>query len=407
MTDSNPSEHNEQNDMELKEFIRQHFLKILKREPDVEGLHFYFNKIKNKEIKKEDLSLIFLNSQEFLDSEQRKLLVEKISEDVEIILQKSKKYSEITKYENVIPIPEPDIVFASCFNIDTGEGGLFYIKNKQLEPIFTETGCYGIFYDKIHGMLFAVTRTEPQIIAFKIGLHDFVRIPIKFSNYVFANSSHAIYIVNNKIYVIATDGEQNGQKATNTDLSGSFVGKIIISDIHFFEDMIIIDNSKIYNPYSCSHHHHINDLCYYENSFYLTSLSYCDPNKNYVKKGVISKLDDNLHAKMIIDKLEQPHSIITFKDRLYVCSSGMAMIFLVDLSDNTMKLEYKGIDAYVRGLLVTQNYLYIGISYSLGRTKSKFTNSTSGLLKFNRRNGETTHMPLPPNCNNIYAIVST
>ena len=50
--------------MNLKEIIRQHYLKFLNREPDLEGLEHYFLEIKNNRIKISDLETIFQNSEE-------------------------------------------------------------------------------------------------------------------------------------------------------------------------------------------------------------------------------------------------------------------------------------------------------------------------------------------------------
>jgi 2-polyprenyl-3-methyl-5-hydroxy-6-metoxy-1,4-benzoquinol methylase len=50
--------------MDLKEIIRQHYLKFLEREPDPEGLEHYLLEIKNNRIKPTDLEVIFKNSDE-------------------------------------------------------------------------------------------------------------------------------------------------------------------------------------------------------------------------------------------------------------------------------------------------------------------------------------------------------
>ncbi|MGI0026215.1 MAG: FkbM family methyltransferase [Nitrosopumilaceae archaeon] len=60
-------------DLELKEILRKYYLTILEREPDATGMEFYLNKIKNNEISLESISLIFKNSQEFINLQERKL----------------------------------------------------------------------------------------------------------------------------------------------------------------------------------------------------------------------------------------------------------------------------------------------------------------------------------------------
>jgi 2-polyprenyl-3-methyl-5-hydroxy-6-metoxy-1,4-benzoquinol methylase len=50
--------------MDLREFIRQHYLKFLDREPDPEGLEHYVMEIKENRLKKDELETIFKNSDE-------------------------------------------------------------------------------------------------------------------------------------------------------------------------------------------------------------------------------------------------------------------------------------------------------------------------------------------------------
>ena len=50
--------------LDLREVIRQHYLKFLNREPDLEGLEHYFLEIRNNRIKISDLETIFQNSEE-------------------------------------------------------------------------------------------------------------------------------------------------------------------------------------------------------------------------------------------------------------------------------------------------------------------------------------------------------
>ena len=50
--------------LNLREVIRQNYLKFLNREPDIEGLEHYFLEIQNNRIKISDLETIFRNSEE-------------------------------------------------------------------------------------------------------------------------------------------------------------------------------------------------------------------------------------------------------------------------------------------------------------------------------------------------------
>lgn len=389
------------NQYELREFIRQHYLRLLEREPDFDGLQYYFLKITNGEIKPEELRLIIEESKEYLELQNNKKLFEKISQDIETIFNVA-DYEYIEKEER---LPEPTLVFVSCYNGSKDFGGVYLIKDDFLKPIFEGHFSVGLFYEKTNKILFCLIQGEPQIWAYRIHDEKFIRIPVRFLNYVYGNAPHGLYVYKNKIYVIASEGQPNSEKAVNDDI-GKFVGKIIVSDLLVKDDEILISNSKIYNPFQCLHHHHINEICEYDGTMYITSFSYCNSDKQYIKNGAIAKLDQEYGARIIIDKLVYPHSPKIFRNKLYVCSSGIASIFSINLSDNSIKLEYKGVDAHIRGLLVTDTYFYIGVNYSVGRTNSKFTNPTYGILQFNRDNGETKRIPLPPNCNNVYSISS-
>ena len=213
--------------------------------------------------------------------------------------------------------------------------------------------------------------------------------------------------MDNKIYLVATEGEQNGQKAEGIIGSGKdHVGKIIVSEIIFNGNDIVIKDSKIFNPFDCNHHHHINDLTMLDDIFYLSSHTYCDQNKIFIKKGAISKLNSLLQSTVINNKTEHPHSICFFNGRLYVCVSGLASIFSIDISNNSTQLEYKGTNAYVRGLLVTGLYFYFGMSITKSRSESKFYNLESGILQFNRKTGEVKRIKIPDIYDSVYSIIS-
>ena len=139
---------------------------------------------------------------------------------------------------------------------------------------------------------------------------------------------------------------------------------------------------------------------------YLSSHSYCDKNKTFIKKGAISKLNSSLRATVINNKTEHPHSIYFFNGRLYVSSGGLASIFSIDTLNDSTRLEYKGINAYIRGLLVTGLYFYFGMSITKSRSESKFYNLESGILQFNRKTGEVKRIKIPDIYDSIYAIIS-
>ena len=389
-------------DSELKILIKNNYLKFLERIASNKEIEYHFNQIKTKNISLDELDSIFQNSQEYKDLVDHKNKVQNFSDDFEQII--SNNYSEDVSNSHSF---EPDSVLVTCFNEETKKGGVFILKENSLKKLYDENACYGIFYDEKNSLLFCVTRTMPQIIVFKKDNKTFRKLKVLFSNYVFGEDAHGCCILNNKIYLVATEGEQNGQKAEEIIAPGKdHVGKIIVSDIVVVDNEIIIKNSKIFNPFDCKHHHHINDLNILDNVLYLSSHTHCDKNKSFIKKGAISKLDLSLQATVINNKTEHPHSITFFNNRLYVCSSGLSSIFSIDPFNDLTQIEYKGTNAYIRGLLITQSYFYFGMSITKSRSESKFYNLESGILQFNKKTGEVKRIKFPEIYDSIYAIIS-
>ena len=64
----------------------------------------------------------------------------------------------------------------------------------------------------------------------------------------------------------------------------------------------------------------------HNDSLYLSAHSYCDNGKKYVKKGVLAKLDKNFQASMVFDKFEQPHSIDSYENKIFICSPCLASL---------------------------------------------------------------------------------
>ena len=159
------------------------------------------------------------------------------------------------------------------------------------------------------------------------------------------------------------------------------------------------------SPFSCTHHHHANDLCEYNDELYLSSFSYCHDGKNEILKGAINKLDDNFHVVSSIETMPSPHSLCVFEDRLFFCSSGTSSVLSLNLNNNSHKLEIKCLEAWARGLLCTPNFFYLGYSAGNGRTKSVFTNDYGSIMKFNKTTGESKIFQTPFPNDNVYSIL--
>lgn len=385
----------------IKKIIIRCYNIFLNRHPsDTEVFNFY-EKIRIGKINEKDLIQLFVNSPEYIDRVKVLREEEKNFNDVEELIS-SLEGRNIESVEEKI---EPEQICVTCYNETTNEGGIYFIKNEKLEPIFTKSACFGMFFDKKNKMLFALTRSEPQIIVLKYETQKFIEVPVKFSNYIIGKDIHGMYISHGKLIVMATNGEINGElvkKPTSNDKNG--VGKIIISDLNIEKDLVTISNSVVINPFDCLHHHHINDITEYNGELYFSCHSYCDKDKAIIEKGAIVKIDTDKKIKIITDKTIQPHSVFVFGDRLFFCSSSYALLISINLNTLIPKLEYKGINGYLRGISITDLYFYLGYSVSFGRTNSRFKNTISGILIFNRKTGETKKISLPTNCDNIYSL---
>ena len=393
------------NSDKIRELIEKHFEMFLERKAKEEEIQHYLIKIREGSISINNLSKIFKSCEEFSRLQKKYEDIEKLDKDFEEILFQQNDNEEII--EDKI---EAWNIFVSAYNEDTKKGGIFVVKEQKLVPIFTDKICIGLCFYKPKQILFGITENEPQLIAFKINENDFQKIPIIFENYILARDPHGICIKNDKIFVVASNGDEYSKKATHTrkpkgyyNKDGDFVGKIIASELDFNET-IHIKNSKVFDPFRCTHHHHINDICFHNEEMFMTSLSYCDENKKYVEKGALSKLDTEFNAKIINNKLRTPHSLQSYKNKLYFCSSSQAALLSMNENEK-LKLEYKGIDAFMRGVLITNDFFYIGYSTSLQRTNSKFVNPLYGILKINKKSGESIKIDLPQEYNNVYSIM--
>jgi len=390
-------------DAELKELIKNNYLKFLERIPSNEEIEYHFNQIKTKKVSLNDLDSVFQNSQEYIDLLEHKTQNQNVSDEFEQIISNNSISVDVSDFS----FPEPSSILITCFNEETKKGGVFFLEHDSLKKLYDENACYGIFYDEKNSLLFCITRTMPQIVVFKKENDNFKKLNVSFSNYIFGEDAHGCCVLDNKIYLVATEGEENGQKADGITSPGKdHVGKIIVSKIISRGDEIIIQDSQIFNPFDCNHHHHINDLSISKDELYLSSHSYCNKNKILIKKGAISKLNSSLQPTVLHSKTIHPHSVCFFNNRLYVCSSGLASIFSIDLSNDSTQLEYKGTNAYIRGLLITKSYYYFGMSITKSRSESKFYNLESGVLQFNRKTGEVKRVKIPDIYDSIYAIIS-
>ena len=110
----------------IKEFIRQHYLKLFDREPDKEGLDYYYSEIINEKIKPNELKKIFENSIEGKTKSKEKELSDKMDN---IMLQLSEENNPYGLKEQEEKI---ESVFISCLNPETGFGGIYNLVDDKL-----------------------------------------------------------------------------------------------------------------------------------------------------------------------------------------------------------------------------------------------------------------------------------
>ena len=294
-------------------------------------------------------------------------------------------------------------------------GGIWMLKKERLIPVYKGNGVFGLCWGGDREILLGVTRSsETPILAFRLYETVFgtrhTSLPVEYKNYIQAMAAHGCWVWNNKIFVVAAQGDPDAAICANDDFKEHHVGKVIISNIKIEDDRVIISDSRIWNPFECDHHHHYNDILVNDEYIYLSSFSTCDLNKKYSEKGAVSRFRHDFSLERIItDELDAPHSVILLDHHLYVCSSRTSSIISVDLGDkNTCaKLQYKGIDNFIRGLFVTPDYFLIGLSKSSGRSNSAhLINPLNGILKYNRNTGEALKIAMPSNCDNVYCILA-
>ena len=115
---------NLENDEEIKIFINQHYKIFLERDADEKGLEYYFNLLKNKKIKPNELSKKFEESSEHRRFKSKLELINKINTDLESILAESKTFEDYL--ENSEKKDESKNIFVTCYNEESQKGDYFY-----------------------------------------------------------------------------------------------------------------------------------------------------------------------------------------------------------------------------------------------------------------------------------------
>jgi|GEM_PF-3996894 len=304
-------------------------------------------------------------------------------------------------------------ILVSGFNEDPPRypGGVWIVRDEKVVPLYQGLGVFGLAFWASERIVLGVTRVaEPSLIAFRLEGNKYVPLEVRYHNYVQARRAHGISVFGGKLFIVASQGDPDSVLCTNEDFAGVHVGKVIVSNIRVDSDYILVADSTIWNPYECDHHHHYNDILVDDNSIYLASFSTCDFQKQYVNRGTITRFNHQLCDPTIVtDQLVAPHSLQMLGSRLFVCSSSTSSVISIGVDPESSKptLEFKTLNNFIRGLYVTDDWTFIGLSRSAGRTNSAhLTDSINGILKSNRQDGTTSRIEMPADCDNLYSILS-
>lgn len=308
---------------------------------------------------------------------------------------------------------EKNDILVSGFNEDPPSypGGIWIVRGEEVILLYQGLGVFGLAAWPDERIVIGATRApEIPLIAFRLIENRYVPLEVKYQDYVEARRAHGVAVFAGKLFVVAAQGDPESVLCTNEEFGPVHVGKVIISDIHAKDDHILVGNSAVWNPYDCDHHHHYNDILIDDESIYLASFSTCDDQKRYVSRGCITRFNHQLSEPAIItDELVAPHSLQRVGNRLYVCSSSTSSVVSVDLhrQPSQTTLEFKTLNNFIRGLYLSDECVFIGLSRSAGRTNSAhLTDSINGLLKFNRKDGTTVRIEMPAGCDNLYSVLS-
>jgi hypothetical protein len=309
-----------------------------------------------------------------------------------------------------MPAAVPDILI-SGFNEDPPiyRGGIWLLRDDQLVEIYRGFGIFGMAAIDGEHVIAATRVADPPLIAFRKEGESFRRVPVLLRDYIPTRRAHGIAVHARRLFLVAAQGEEGGAMCSNTDIWANHgVSKVLISELSLAGPYVEVARSRIWNPYECDHHHHYNDLLVDDESVHLVSFSTCTPQKEYVDRGSVSRFRHDGQLDLIVtDRLEAPHSAAMHEDRLYVCSSrDWSLVSVPPSGGEEPRIEHRSIRNFVRGLVVTDDFYWIGLSRSSGRTNSAhLSDSMNGVLRVDRRTGESVRVPLPDDCDNTYTIL--
>ena len=290
-------------------------------------------------------------------------------------------------------------------------GGIWMWDGARLRELYTAGGAFGLTWWRGGSILIGGTRDDANpFVAFARTGNDLRPLTVRYERFLNGRRIHGVAVDDTRIYAVASQGDPDSPVSSNTDRwHGHRVGKVLMSDLWMDGDALVIGNTEVWNPYQCDHHHHINDILLDGAFIYLSSFSTCDQSKRLIDRGAVARFHKTgLFDRIVCDALRGPHSLQRVDDRIFVCSSEESAVvsFPADGLYAAARLEYKGINNFVRGLAVTPKHFFIGCSRSAGRSDGeRFTEPNNGVLKFDRANGASEWLQLPDICENVYSAM--
>lgn len=136
---------------------------------------------------------------------------------------------------------------------------------------------------------------------------------------------------------------------------------------------------------------HINDLFFVNGYMYFSMFSQIAKTDYKNGNGCIKRFD-YISTETVQIGLKEPHTPHVYENELYCCNSQLGEL----IKGNQILFRT---DSYTRGVLITDDYYYIGLSkyrHDKGRGRC-------GILRRNRTGNEETFIPLP--ADEVYTIV--
>ena len=279
------------------------------------------------------------------------------------------------------------MLLVSCCGED---GSLFAVNEKttHIKKVFPSS-CTGIVQSP-NGDIFVYSHPLRSICVFE---RNFVMKRHKEVGHNF----HCLFLFENNLYAMDTYND-----------------KLIAYDTFTLEEKFHWDFGVNHSGERFNDLYHINDVFIVGNTMLISMFRdkydsniefYGDSGKVYVK--CLHDLSTSFGG-IFTQGLTQPHSPFLYGDEFYVCNSKESSIVvgkfrhgIVPTLDKREEIQIG--DGFTRGLLVTAEKIYVGISNSVRRTTEEFKDVQCGITIIKRSTMKKQFIPLP--ASEVYGIL--